>query len=85
MSASKFVAIPVIGLSLAACAGDPESGRGPKEGRRRYCSARGTTGNALLWTPRSPAAARGNRLAGAGGGLLGGLIGNRIGARRWTR
>ena len=69
MSASKFVAITVIGLSLAACAGDPDSGRGPKEGTGTLLGAAVAGGGT------------GNRLAGAAiGGLLGGLIGNRIGA-----
>ena len=31
MSATKFAAIAAVGLSLAACAGSPETGAGPKE------------------------------------------------------
>ena len=31
MSAARFAATTAIGLTLAACAGDPESGRGPRE------------------------------------------------------
>jgi surface antigen len=69
MSASKFVAIAVVGLSLAACAGDPESGRGPKEGTGTLLGAAVAGGGT------------GNRVAGAViGAALGGIIGNRIGA-----
>ena len=32
MSALKFAAIAIMGMSLAACAGEPDAGRGPKEG-----------------------------------------------------
>ena len=77
MFASKFVAIAVIGLSLAACAGDPESGRGPKEGTGTLVGA----GTGALLGAAVAVGGTCNRLAGAAvGGLLGGLIGNRIGA-----
>jgi surface antigen len=76
MSVSKFAAIAVIGLSLAACAGNPETGTGPKENT-------GTLVGALS------GAAIGSQFGGGTGGhvagalvgaALGGLIGNRIGA-----
>jgi surface antigen len=74
MSATRLAAVVVIGLALAACAGDPE-GTGPKEGAGTLLGA-GT--GALIG---SAVAGPGNRLGGAVvGGLLGGLIGNRIGA-----
>jgi surface antigen len=77
MSLSKFIAISVIGLSLAACAGDPDSGRGPKEGTGTLLGA----GTGALLGAAVAGGGTGNRLAGAAvGGLLGGLIGNRIGA-----
>ena len=77
MSASKLAAIAVIGLTLAACAGDPESGRGPKEGTGTLLGA----GTGALLGAAVAGGGTGNRLAGAAvGGLLGGLIGNRIGA-----
>ncbi len=74
MSATRLAAGFVIGLALAACAGDPE-GTGPKEGAGTLLGA-GT--GALIG---SAVAGPGNRIGGAVvGGLLGGLIGNRIGA-----
>ncbi len=66
MSTSKFVAkfaaLAVIGLSLAACAGDPESGRGPKEGTGTLLGAGTGLGEAILvWDGRrhSPIASEG--------------------------
>jgi surface antigen len=78
MSAAKFAAIAVIGLSLAACAGSPDgSGPGPRENSGTLL---GAGGGALLGAAVA-GGGTGNRLAGAAvGGLLGGLIGNRIGA-----
>jgi len=78
MSAFKFAAIAVIGLSLAACAGSPDgSGPGPRENSGTLL---GAGGGALLGAAVA-GGGTGNRLAGAAvGGLLGGLIGNRIGA-----
>ena len=77
MSAFRLTAIAVIGFTLAACAGDPESGRGPKEGTGTLLGA----GTGALLGAAVAGGGTGNRLAGAAvGGLLGGLIGNRIGA-----
>jgi surface antigen len=78
MSASKFAAIAVIGLSLAACAGSPDgSGPGPRENSGTLIGA----GSGALLGAAVAGGGTGNRLAGAAvGGLLGGLIGNRIGA-----
>src|SRR3974390_492276 len=78
MSASKFIAIGVLGLSLAACAGSPDAmGPGPRENT----GTRGGAGTGRLLGGAVAGGGAGNRLAGAAvGGLLGGLIGNRIGA-----
>ncbi len=78
MSASKFAAIAIIGLSLAACAGSPDGmGSGPKENSGTLLGA----GSGALLGAAVAGGGSGNRLAGAAvGGLLGGLIGNRIGA-----
>ena len=76
--AAKFVALAVIGLSLAACAGSPDGmGPGPKENTGTLLGA----GTGALLGAAVAGGGTGNRLAGAAvGGLLGGLIGNRIGA-----
>jgi len=78
MSASKFAAIAVLGLSLAACAGSPDGeGPGPRENSGTLIGA----GSGALLGAAVAGGGAGNRLAGAAvGGLLGGLIGNRIGA-----
>jgi surface antigen len=76
MSIAKFAVISAIGLTLAACAGDPESGRGPKENT-------GTLVGALSGAAIGSAFGGGasghiaGALIGAGAGAL---IGNRIGA-----
>ena len=76
--AAKFATLAVIGLSLAACAGDPSGyGPGPKENTGTLLGA----GSGALLGAAVAGGGTGNRLAGAAiGGLLGGLIGNRIGA-----
>ncbi len=76
MSASKFAAIAVIGLSLAACAGNPETGTGPKENTGTLV---GALGGAAIGSQFG--GGTGGHVAGAlVGAALGGLIGNRIGA-----
>jgi surface antigen len=77
MSASKFAAIAVLGLSLAACAGSPDgSGPGPKENTGTLL---GGIGGALIGSQFGGGV--GGHVAGAVvGGGLGALIGNRIGA-----
>ena len=74
--ATKFAALAVVVLALAACAGSPDGmGPGPKENTGTLL---GAGSGALIG---SAIAGPGNRLGGAVvGGLLGGLIGNRIGA-----
>ena len=77
MSVAKFAAIAVIGLSLAACAGDRESGRGPKEGTGTLLGA----GTGALIGASVAGGGTGNRVAGGViGAALGAIIGNRIGA-----
>src|SRR5471030_1673765 len=78
MSVSKFAAIAIIGVSLAACAGSPDGfGPGPKENTGTLLGA----GSGAILGAAVAGGGTGNRLAGAAvGGLLGGMIGNRIGA-----
>src|SRR5476649_334020 len=78
MSASKFAAIAVTGLTLAACAGSPDgSGPGPRENSSTLLGA----GSGALLGAAVAGGGTGNRLAGAAiGAGLGALIGNRIGA-----
>ena len=76
MSASKFAAIAVIGLSLAACAGNPETASGPKE---TTGTVAGAIGGAAIGSQFG--GGTGGHVAGAlVGAGLGALIGNRIGA-----
>ena len=79
MSALKLAAVTAIGLTLAACAGNPDgSGPGPRENTGTLLGA----GTGALLGAAVAGGGTGDRLAGAAiGGLLGGLIGNRIGAR----
>jgi surface antigen len=75
--AAKFAALAVMGLSLAACAGDPESGRGPKEGTGTLLGA----GTGAIIGASVAGGGAGNRVAGGIiGAALGAIIGNRIGA-----
>ncbi|HZQ13474.1 MAG TPA: RT0821/Lpp0805 family surface protein [Pseudolabrys sp.] len=76
MSIVKFAAIAAAGLTLAACAGDPESGRGPKENTGTLL---GALGGAAIGSAFGGGAAGhiAGALIGAGAGAL---IGNRIGA-----
>jgi|SRR6185312_15105671 len=77
MSAAKFVAIAVAGLTLAACAGSPDGmGPGPKENTGTLL---GALGGAAIGSQFGGGA--GGHVAGAlVGAGLGALIGNRIGA-----
>ncbi len=76
MSIAKFSAIAAVGLMLAACAGDPESGRGPKENTGTLL---GALGGAAIGSAFG--GGTGGHVAGALiGADAGALIGNRIGA-----
>ena len=77
MSAFKFVAIAVIGISLAACAGSPDGyGPGPKENTGTLVGALGGAAIGSQFGGGTSGHVAG-ALVGAG---LGALIGNRIGA-----
>ena len=76
MSVAKLAVIAAIGCTLAACAGDPESGRGPKENTGTLL---GALGGAAIGSAFGGGASGhiAGALIGAGAGAL---IGNRIGA-----
>jgi surface antigen len=75
-AAVKLAALTAVALALAACAGDPESGRGPKENTGTLL---GALGGAAIGSQFGGGV--GGHLAGAAVGAgLGALIGNRIGA-----
>jgi surface antigen len=76
MSAAKLAAIAALALTLAACAGDPDSGRGPKENTGTLL---GSLAGAAIGSQFG--GGTGGHIAGAliGAGI-GGLLGNRIGA-----
>ncbi len=76
MSSSKIIAVTIIGLTLAACAGDPATGTGPKEntGTLVGAIAGGLIGSQI-------GGGTGERVAAAvAGAAIGGILGNRIGA-----
>ncbi len=72
---SKIMAVALIGAAVAGCAGNPETGTGPKEntGTLVGALAGAAVGSQIGGGP-------GERVAAAvAGGLIGGLIGNRLG------
>ncbi|MEX0752815.1 MAG: RT0821/Lpp0805 family surface protein [Xanthobacteraceae bacterium] len=77
MSSRKIIAMTAFaGLTLAACAGDPATGTGPREntGTLVGALAGGLIGSQI-------GGGTGERIAaGVAGAAIGGLIGNRIGA-----
>jgi surface antigen len=76
MSVHKLAIITAIGLTLAACAGNPETGTGPRENTGTLF---GALGGAAIGSQFG--GGRGGHVAGAlVGAGLGALIGNRIGA-----
>ena len=77
MSASKFAAVAIIGLTLTACAGSPDGmGPGPKENTGTLLGALGGAAIGSQFGGGTSGHVAG-ALVGAG---LGALIGNRIGA-----
>jgi surface antigen len=76
MSVFRFAAIAVIGLSLAACASNPEMDSGPKETTGNVAGAIGGAAIGSQFGGGTSGHVAG-ALIGAG---LGALIGNRIGA-----
>jgi surface antigen len=76
MSATKLVAAAMMGLTLVACAGNPQTGTGPKENTGTLVGA--LSGAAIGSTIGG---STGSRIAASvAGAAIGGLIGNRIGA-----
>jgi surface antigen len=76
MSIVRFAAIAAVGLTLAACAGDPDTGRGPKENTGALL---GALGGAAIGSQFGGGTS--GHIAGALiGATAGALIGNRIGA-----
>src|SRR3954470_10403414 len=76
MSSVKIAATLLASLALASCAGNPETGTGPKENTGTLV---GALGGALIGSQIG--GGPGERVAAAGAGAaIGGLIGNRIGA-----
>jgi surface antigen len=76
MSSAKIITTLFAGLALAACAGDPQTGTGPKENTGTLV---GAVGGALIGSQIG--GGTGERIAaGVAGAAIGGLIGNRIGA-----
>jgi surface antigen len=76
MSAGKILVVAFAGLVLAACAGNPETGAGPKENTGTLV---GAVGGALIGSQIG--GDTGERVAATvAGAAVGGLIGNRIGA-----
>jgi surface antigen len=76
MSTVKIITTAFVGLALAACAGNPETGTGPKENTGTLV---GALGGALIGSQIG--GGTGERVAATvAGAAIGGLIGNRIGA-----
>jgi surface antigen len=72
----RTLAVALIGAGVAACAGNPETGAGPKENTGTLV---GALSGALIGSQFG--GGPGERLAATmGGALIGGMIGNRIGA-----
>lgn len=76
MSAPKIAAVSAAALMLAACAGDPESGRGPRENTGTLLG--GLAGAAI--GSQFGGGVSGHLAGAAIGAGVGALIGNRIGA-----
>ena len=73
---SKIMGVALAGAALAGCAGNPETGTGPKENTGTLV---GALGGALIGSQIG--GGPGERVAAAAAGAaIGGLIGNRIGA-----
>ena len=76
MSAGKAVVATFLALGIVGCAGNPETGTGPKENTG---TAVGAIAGAVIGSQFGGSA--GSRIAaGVAGAAIGGLLGNRIGA-----
>src|SRR5437667_6213365 len=72
----RIMAFALVGVSVAACSGNPETGTGPKENTGTLV---GALSGAFIGSQFG--GGPGERVAAAmGGALIGGMIGNRIGA-----
>ena len=76
MSVVRLIAAACVATSLAACAGTPETGQGPKENTGTLV---GALAGGLIGSQFGGGTAE-RIAAGIGGAAIGGLIGNRIGA-----
>jgi surface antigen len=73
----RIAMVALIGAPLLACAGNPETGTGPKENTGTLL---GALGGALIGSQVAGGGAGSRIAAGVAGAAIGGLIGNRIGA-----
>ncbi len=72
----RIMAVALVGVTVAACSGNPETGTGPKENTGTLV---GALSGAFIGSQFG--GGPGERMAAAmGGALIGGMIGNRIGA-----
>jgi surface antigen len=72
----RITAVALLGAALAACAGNPQTGTGPRENTGTLV---GSVAGALVGSQIG--GGTGERVAaGVAGALIGGMIGNRIGA-----
>jgi surface antigen len=76
MPVGRRIAVAIVTMALAGCAGNPETGTGPRENTG---TAVGAITGALIGSQFG--GSTGSRVAaGVAGAAIGGLIGNRIGA-----
>ena len=77
MVLGRFVGLAIVAVGVAGCAGNPETGTGPKENTGTAVGALSGAAIGAAVTGGGP----GSRIAGGlAGALIGGLLGNRIGA-----
>lgn len=77
VSAGKAIAIVLLAAGIAGCAGNPETGTGPKENTG---TAVGALSGAALGAAVTGGGAGSKIAGGLAGALIGGFLGNRIGA-----
>jgi surface antigen len=77
MLARQIVFVAAIALGIAGCAGNPQTGTGPKEGTG---TAVGALSGAAIGAAVTGGGAGSKVAGGIAGAVIGGLIGNRIGA-----
>ena len=79
MTARQIVAVAAIALGIAGCAGNPQTGTGPKENTG---TAVGALSGAAIGAAVTGGGAGSKVAGGIAGALIGGLIGNRIERRK---